>query len=208
MIFEDETEQAIYGAFFAVRLNFYEAHLGKDRAATQAVCNAHEAVLAHRNAVEELGDDEDRIAPRGVRVVSDGWSRRRAAQVLIDEIGAPGPERIDETAERAAAYMRHMRSAALPEYLPEVALTVSGDTATDASEPGESPSWFILCERESETRAHVRVRVAGMDVAEVVVCRRAHSALEDEVQDVSAAILWSALRAWHLRAAKAAEATQ
>lgn len=206
MIFEDETEQAVYGAFFAARLNLYEPHIGKERGAYQALCEAHEAVLFHRKAVEQLGDDEDKIAPRGVRVVSDGWSRRRAAQLLIEQIGAPGPERIDETAERAARYMEHMRTAALPEYLPQVHLDVAGDTATDASEPGESPSWCILVEREDDNRAHVTVRVAGMTEADIVVCRRGKTRqIIDEAQEIAAAILWSSLRAWHLRAAKSQE---
>jgi hypothetical protein len=34
---------------------------------------------------------------------------REAAQILIEEIGAPGPENVVETAKRAAAEIRHLR---------------------------------------------------------------------------------------------------
>jgi len=35
---------------------------------------------------------------------------RRAAQILIEVIGAPGPEYVDETAQRAADVIRELRA--------------------------------------------------------------------------------------------------
>ena len=85
--------------------------------------------------------------------------------------------------------------------LPEVLLSVSGDVFEARSPDGFSPLWHIRAEAETETAARVRVSLDARYIADVTVHATHESQLPDEVQAISAALLWSALRAtaepWH-----------
>lgn len=131
---------------------------------------------------------------------------RIAAQALIEQIGADGPENVDSIALRAAQHIEHLRTAALPEYLPAVGLDISGDVGRAESDyPGDdsAPHWRIYAEADADDSIRVQITLAWECIADVRVYQSDESiGLWDEAQDISAAILWSALRAWHLHRSK------
>jgi vacuolar-type H+-ATPase subunit I/STV1 len=79
------------------------------------------------NLVRELEEENDRLT---AELAEARDLARRAAQMLIEEIGAPGPENVDETATRAVATITRLtaENAALRELLEEIyAITSYGD---------------------------------------------------------------------------------
>lgn len=93
------------------------------------------------------------------------------------------------------------------EPLPEVFLSVSGDVAR-ASGQWCNLQWRIYVEKEDDKSARSVIRVAkspderASHVADVTIHAPYDVNLIDEVQDISAAILWSRFRAGWLEDAR------
>jgi hypothetical protein len=71
---------------------------------------------SHEMYIDKLNEDITRLTAELAEVKDRA---RRAAQILIEEIGAPGPENVDETATRAVATITRLtaENAALREYV-------------------------------------------------------------------------------------------
>ena len=83
-------------------------------------------------------------------------------------------------------------------WLPSVHLSVSGDVFMAS---GSSPCpWSIRAEAETGHAARTRICVDGREVADVTIHGRFGYTLPEETQEVAAGLLWSALRAWRMRA--------
>lgn len=94
----------------------------------------------------------------------------------------------------------------LPAVHLEVFSNIRGVTGPFAEARGEDPvSWSIYSDRVSDDSARVCVLAAVQDndkkaiLADITVHKNGNENLADEVQEISAAILWSALRAWRMR---------
>lgn len=72
-------------------------------AGQHASCEGEERAELYLQLATWLGElrEYERMGP--------GARARQAAQTLIEEIGAPGPESVNETAQRAAAIIRGLR---------------------------------------------------------------------------------------------------
>lgn len=77
---------------------------------------------------------------------------------------------------------------------PHVLLAVSGDVF-HASGVAFNVQWSIRAEAETDTAARTSVRVDGRQVADITVHAETRDALVEETQSVSAALVWSAMRA-------------
>ena len=82
----------------------------------------------------------------------------------------------------------------IPKYLPDVMIEVIGDTFSCV---GADPlSWKIYAEvtGPGEESARTQITIAGRMIADITIHVTHRDLLVNEVQEVSAAILWSALR--------------
>lgn len=80
--------------------------------------------------------------------------------------------------------------------LPHVRLSVSGDVFRAGS--SMPVPWEIYAEAESPNAARTRITLDGRVMADVTIHAN-EIPLPEEVQEVSAAILWSAIRSWWWR---------
>ena len=90
---------------------------------------------------------------------------------------------------------------------PSSMLVVNGNIARSWSELGAEVEWSIYAEVESEGRARTRISVDGRIVADITIHAAAGQNLTDEVQAVSAALVWSAIRSVRLARAAPMEET-
>jgi len=80
--------------------------------------------------------------------------------------------------------------------LPSVQLKVSEDVFTAS---GQYPvPWEIYSEAIDDAEARTRVKVNGVQVADIMVYAKSMSALPEEVQAIGAALVWSAIRSVYL----------
>lgn len=78
--------------------------------------------------------------------------------------------------------------------LPTIQLAVTGDVFTASGVTNEI-AWSIRAEAERATAARTSIRINGAQVADVTIHAEAADLLAAEVQEVGAALVWSALRA-------------
>lgn len=81
--------------------------------------------------------------------------------------------------------------------LPEILLGVSGDVFSASDTTRDCIQWGIYAEAETQDSARSRVVVDGNKVADITV--HSDGSLADEVQEVCAALVWSAIRAVRIK---------
>ena len=126
-----------------------------------------------RNAIDRTSSLERTIATLQMRL-------RRAGQLLIEEIGADGPESADDTAERAAGVIRRQADAiaALSSQLGNLLAVIHRDGGHYESEYGTEKACADAMQRICDTRA----RLGAADELAMLV-RRLARALQKAAPD-------------------------
>lgn len=126
-----------------------------------------------RNAIDRTSSLDRTIATLQMRL-------RRAGQLLIEEIGAGGPENADDTAERAAGVIRKQADtiAALSSQLGNLLAVIHRDGGHYESEHGTEKAVTDAMQRICDTRA-------GLDAADelAMLVRRLARALQKAAPD-------------------------